>query len=89
MDINLLLGATNNLPTTKANGKVYFSYDANEDGHIYFDANNKRYNLFSEKASKDSNGNIIINTYFNQADYNNNTIRFFSPNNTTTAKDSV
>lgn len=89
MDIKLLLGASSNLPTTKTNGAVYFSYDTNTDGHIYFDANGKRYNLFAEKSTKDGNGNVIINTYFNQADYNNNTIRFFSPNNTTTAKDSV
>lgn len=89
MNINFLLGATSGLPTTKTNGKVYFAYDTNTDGHIYFDANGKRYNLFSEKSTKDGNGNIIINTYFNQADYNSNNIRFFSPDDTTTAKDSV
>lgn len=89
VNINFLLGAASGLPSTKKNGTIYFACDTNTDGHIYFDANGERYNLFAEKSTKDGSGNIIINTYFNQVDYNNNTIRFFSPNNTTTAKDSV
>ena len=70
-DLKFLWGANSSLPATKTDGKAYFAVrdDAyptaapTDEAYIYFDKDNKRYNVIAKRAIFDTLGNKITEAY--------------------------